>query len=415
MAEGENGLKTAPYQQQPTVVVAGGRPNYGLWMIGGGLLLGATAIGLVWALSSKGVTENLQDYSIQAYIVNPILPRGGLAEVEVIVKNESEVAQSPVFRLDMEGTGIFESWVEGSPQNVGSIAPGETVDVVIGYRLPADWGAGKQLNAQLMLIGIEGPVWNVNAGFVIQSDIEDGVIDVVSVVPTDSSLIVGATQKAEVEVTVSNESGSDLVRTFRLDLKGNNKATWLEGGDKLVSLPPGTSVFKLNRSVPTDWTEDQSPIAVKIQDIGEDGPIWGDVDGSDEYRIFTLLNEGADFQNEDNLIVTTKTPENGLISNGDAFSVTMDVTYKGGGAFLFGAGLKDGSEDGVWATAEAFLPSSTEWATVSIRMTGVFNSTLGSGRSIDMIKAVQTIGGPLNINGKDMIKADWDRDVYIVR
>jgi hypothetical protein len=414
MAEEEK-EQVAPYQAPAPVAVArGGIPWKPLAI--GGVIAGVTIGGLVWFFTRDKV-EILRDYEISVEIVDPIVPRGGLAQIDVTITNKSTETQNPVLRMDMWGTGIFESPIEGAPQAAGDILPEETVTVTISYTLPLDWGAGKNLNAQLLLYGISGPVWSVSAAFVIQSDSGDtGVLEIISVQPVNPSLVVGKAQLATVEVTVANNTSSNLLRTFRLDLKANNKLTWNDdGGLKPVSLPAGqTTTFQLSRSVPTDWTERQSPIAIKIMNIGEQTPFYGDVGGSDEFRVFTIFNEGAQFQNTENIIMTAKTPVDGILSNGKAFTVTMDVIYKGGGAFLFGAGLKDGSAKGVWATAEAILPSSLDWNTVSVTMTGVFYSALGSGRWIDMIKCIQEIDGALNIGGSDMIKADWDRDVFRV-
>ncbi|MFA5376672.1 MAG: hypothetical protein WC455_13070 [Dehalococcoidia bacterium] len=382
----------------------------------GGVVVAGIVGGVVWYFTRSGVSD-LVNYQISADIVDPIVPRGGLAQVDVTITNKSDKAQNPILRLDMWGTGIFETPIEGSPQAVGNIDPGDTVTVRIGYTLPATWGPGKKLNAQLMLIGVGDPVWSVSAGFAIQSDSGDtGILEIISVRAVNPSLVVGVDQSAQVEVVLKNNTNSSLLRTFRLDLKGVGKITWKdEDGLKWVSLPAGeTTTFTLSRKVPTDWTERQSPIAIKIMNIGETTPFYGDVGGSDEFRIFTLFNQGLQLQNTENLLMTAKTPINGLLSYGQRFTVTMDVIYKGGGAFLFGAGLKDGSENGVWATAEYILPSATDLATVSVTMEGIFYSSLGSGRWIDMLKAVQELDGSLNIGGKNMIKADWDRDVFRV-
>ncbi|MDD5547094.1 MAG: hypothetical protein PHO67_08090 [Candidatus Omnitrophica bacterium] len=411
MAEEEK----APAPSPPQAFIMRSAGGGILPLVVGGVVAGAIIGGVVWFVMRGGV-EDLTYFDISVEIVDPVLPRGGVAEVEVTITNKSESVQSPILRLDMWGTGIFESPIEGAPQSVGALQPGETANVIISYTLPGDWGPGKQLNAQLILLGVSGPVWTASAAFAIQSDTGDtGILEIVSVRAVNPSLVVGKVQQAQVEVIVNNSTQSNLLRTFRLDLIAENKLTPYEGQDKLISLPAGEpTTFTLSCNVPMDWTEQQSPVAAKIQNIGEEGPFWGDVGGSEEFEIFTLLNEGADFQDTENLIMTSKTPASGLLSNGQAFSVTMNVIYKGGGAFLFGAGLKDGSEDGVWATANALLPSSSDWATVSVTMTGVFYSTLGSGRSIDMIKAVQKVGGDLNIGGGGMIKADWDRDVFKV-
>ena len=410
MAEENKGASSQP----PAVLVMGSKGNSIPWLITGALGIGLVVGGVVWYFTKSNKSESLEDYDISVEIVDPIVPRGGLAQINVTLINNSTETQNPILRMDMGGTGILESPIEGAPQAVGDILPGETITTTISYTLPPDWGPGKKLNAQLILVGISGTVWNASAAFVVQSD--TGVLEIVSVTAINPSLVVGATQRAEIEVVLTNNTTSNLLRTFRMDLKGQNKLTWVDdGGDKQISLPSGeTTIFTLSREVPTDWTENQNPIAVKIQNVGEGGAFWGDVDGSDEYRIFTLLNEGIALQHTENLIMIAKTPVSGLLTNGQVFSVTMNVTYKGGGAFLFGAGLKDGSENGVWATAEALLPSSPDWTTVSVTMHGIFYSSLGSGRTIDMLKAVQEIDGDLNINGEGMIKADWDADVFKV-
>lgn len=414
MAE-ENKTAIVPYQP-PVIIAARGGVRWAPLVIGG-VIAGCAVGGLAWYLTRGHKVEVLRDFDISVEIVDPIVPRGGVAQIDVTITNKSTEVQNPILRMDMWGTGIFETPIEGAPQATGDIFPNETITVTISYTLPLTWGAGKKLNAQLILYGVSGPVWNVAAGFAIQSDSGDtGVIDIISVRPVNSSLIVGRVQRAEIEVILDNPTSSNLLRTFRLDLKGNNKLTWVDHGEeKLVSLPAGQrTTFSLSRPVPTDWTERQSPIAIKIQNVGESGPFYGDVGGSDPFKLFTLYNEGIQLQDRDNLIMTAKTPSNGLLSNGQSFSVTMNVIYKGGGAFLFGAGLKDGSSEGVWATAEVYLPSALNWTTVSVTMYGVFYSSLGSGRWIDMLKAVQKLDGGLYIDGKNMIKADWDRDVFRV-
>lgn len=72
-------------------------------------------------------------------------------------KNNGGSAMQPRFRIDIEGTGFWDSPLEGSWTTSPSAQPGQTVEVwCYSIPVPADWQSGKTLHAYVMLQGVEG-------------------------------------------------------------------------------------------------------------------------------------------------------------------------------------------------------------------------------------------------------------------
>lgn len=390
---------------QPAVIVSQGRGSIWNWLIGGLVLVGAGA-GIAWYFT-KGSSVSVSDYQLSVQILTPVVPRSGTVQIQVIITNNSESAQSPVLRFDMWPTG--HTPVEGSPQSAGSIDPGETVTVIMSYVLPSDWGGGTELNAQLMLIGVEGPVWDVVSGVTVQGD--TGIIEVVSVTPVNETLIAADTQPAKVTVVVSNSTPSSINRTFRLDLKGHNKATWYEGGTRTVNLAPGTNTgFVLSCDVPTDWGASNSPVAVKIMDIGESRIFYGDLDGSISYQLFTIVPISQLKAYSSESFIISQVPADRLVSNGQAISFTLGVKHIGGPK-SYKAGCYIKTESPYWITQDFDCALDENWTTYHVTVSGIFHSSLGSGRWIDELMAFlnANIGTPsVPARDQELLFANWD-------
>jgi len=287
-------------------------------LVGGGLAL-------AWVFKKKD-TIQLKDYTISVQSLTPTIPKGGIAQIEVIVTNKSEKTVEPSFRFDMWPASWGHTPVEGLPVSAGEIEAGGTATITISYDLPDDWGSGSNLNSQLMLLGLTSPIWTGN--FMIAQESQVVIPD--GVEPLNSPIIVGSREKCKVRVTITNLTASSVQRTFRMDLKKgadqlNPSPGWNNGVGKLVTLPPGQSDFELESiEVPADWGTSNSPVAIKIMDIGQTAIWYGDLGGSDVYRIFDLV-----MTEQEKYLRITSPGLNGFAKKcvpvGEAFSYTFTV------------------------------------------------------------------------------------------
>ena len=247
-----------------------------------------------WVLKgNKKDTVNLKDYTIVVTKLTPSIPKGGTAQIKVDITNKTGETLAPTLRFDMWPSSWGHSPIEGEPVSVGDIEAGETVSTTISYELPSDWGSG--LNSQLMLIGLEAPVWTgtftvTPEGQVIT--IDPGAEGVEAINPR---LVVGSRATAKVNAIVNNLTAAPISRSFRLDLKKgsdplNPAPGWNNGTRKAFTLQPGPNPLLLESiPVPADWGTSNSPVAAKIMDMGQTAIFWGDLGGSDVYRIFELV------------------------------------------------------------------------------------------------------------------------------
>ena len=412
MAEDKN-ITTSPGRN---LIMYMGRRSVWPWIVGGLCFAGAAAA-LAYYFTRERV--NISDYTISVDIVNPIVPRAGEAYINVSVTNNSTESVSPVLRFDMWPTG--HSPVEGSPQAVGNIEPGATKNFSMSYSLPSNWGAGTELNAQLMLIGVESPAWNVVSGFTVQGDIDAGTVIIVPdgssgggdgdlVTAVNPLLVAGAGIPAQVTLLVKNNSSSDLNRTFRLDLKANNKLTWHEGGTKAVRLLSGqVTEVTLQCGVPTDWGSSNSPVAIKIMDIGETAIFYGDLGGSAEYRIFKIIPKSTLKAYSGESFIMSQVPADRLVTNGQSISFTLGFQHIGG-AKNYKAGCYIKTESPYWITQSFSCPADESWTVRQVTVSGVFHSNLGSGRVIDELMAFMEANITPSVPARDeeLLLANWD-------
>ncbi len=322
---------------------------------------------------------------------------------------------------------------ETNQSDYSEILPaGQSGITTLSRHIPSDWG-GYIFDARVLISGgddtgsdLVDEIFNLACSEPQENPSEDE-IDVIdtSIEPVHYFIALG--EKAKVRITVANKESSTITKRYRLDIRTTapGMTQWCNGFWKSQTLAPNeTRDFELESVSSSNliWPSSDAvgwPVAAKIMIDGDQDPAWGQVSlsNSQPYQLFYVVpTNGVELQDENNLIITNIIPTDHKLSNGQSFSVTMRIIYKGGGReFLFGVGLKDGSANGVWAKTIGELPESIDWTTCLVTVNGIFNSTLGSGRSIDVIKAIQTIGAQLYISGQNMIKADWDRDVFVVR
>lgn len=98
----------------------------------------------------------------------------------------------------------------------------------------------------------------------------------------------------------------------------------------------------------------------------------------------------------------------------DLWGAVVSFTYIGPlTQVLVGVGLNiEGT--GVWASDVIEVGPNIYLTTYATAVESRFltGGWLGVGRTVDVLKALQTPTGSLNISGGGMILADWDRDVY---
>lgn len=100
-------------------------------------------------------------------------------------------------------------------------------------------------------------------------------------------------------------------------------------------------------------------------------------------------------------------------SNGQLFYASVEFEYMGpGGSFDIGIGVKY-TPYPTWAFTTVTLPPCAEHKWFSVSVQGVWNTDLGGGRKVDVLKFFQHAGGSRNISGTGFIEADWDGDVYV--
>jgi len=100
---------------------------------------------------------------------------------------------------------------------------------------------------------------------------------------------------------------------------------------------------------------------------------------------------------------------------GDPVLVKLSFDHIGLPVFTtVGIGLKL-EDQALWITRNVYIGPALFWRRVTVPLEGIFDPKgVGMNRRIDVLKAVQWRGQPLNISGEGMLIADWDRDVYAV-
>lgn len=97
---------------------------------------------------------------------------------------------------------------------------------------------------------------------------------------------------------------------------------------------------------------------------------------------------------------------------GEPFRAKLYVDYRGpGGRFDIGIGLK--YEPGAtWAVKSVYLGLEPVWATYEIIVEGTWDTQLTLNRRVDVLKFVQTEGGPRDIGGNGFIIAAWENSTW---
>jgi hypothetical protein len=306
MADGDRNTSVVPYQPQYIVI----QPGQSSGSSHTGAIVGVVAVVavvgvagyLIWYEFIRKKPDISKDFDPPVVtILTPTVPIGGTAKISVTMTNISTKIQNPVLRFDLWQALAGKSPKEGTETTVGDIAVGASKTIELDFVLPSDWTGGSTLNAQLVLIGNKGTIWAETGCIAVLEETQTFTID--SVTAINPVLLQGDVQTAKVTVAVTNNTSVPIVnRRFRLDLKRGPESeqltiSWNEGPITTVpSIPTGQSSFELDScAVPTGWSlaNNNSPIAIKIQDMVKGGAIYGDLNGSDAYRIFTLVTTAA--------------------------------------------------------------------------------------------------------------------------
>jgi hypothetical protein len=295
MANGDN-LPVVYHEQQPSIVryASGGGGGGNVVLAVGVVAVVAVAAGAIWYAVFRKEDSIKKYYSFKFKVLTPIVPVGGEVKVEVTIKNISTETQNPELRFDISPSSWGHTPKEGDSEFVGDMEAGEEVVYTISRVLYADWGAGTTIRGQLMLIGSDTPIWGPIDFAVVQSEFQTLIVE--SVEAVNPLLVAGAGARARVKVRLTNTTAAPIVRQFRLDLKvpliGN---TWIEYEPRTVgqtfSIPPGTSDIVLDSiPVPTNWGASDLLIAIKIMDLGMKAIFYGDLAGSEVYRLFKIVS-----------------------------------------------------------------------------------------------------------------------------
>ena len=358
----------------------------------------ATLVGVLLYEIFKPKGNLSSDFNISVVILTPEVPRSGVAKIQVTVENRTTKVQNPQLRFDMWPAN--HEPVEGPRVNVGNIPAsgdsGSTVELVMEYSLPGNWEPGTNLQAQLMLLGATAPVWNTASFGTVARETQVLVIDPVDgVVAVNPVLVQGSGVKATVNMTINNVTGSALTRTYRMDLKrhGIGTITWNEGSAdmKVFSIAPGSHTYQISCIVPPNWGVTESPVAVKIMNIGDGTIYWGDLIGSDSHRIFTIIPTSELIMVSGESFVESMVPVDRRVSRaGQAISFTMRYAHIGGAAnFKVAVWIKtnEGTSGGYWIGPQAFsVPQSSVSTRYTTVLSGQFKPTaLPVGRVIDCL------------------------------
>lgn len=174
----------------------------------------------------------------------------------VTFRNDSSATMAPRFRLDIQGTGTFDTVLEGTWFTSQPVLAGQIATITIqSVPVPSNWQNGKTFNAYVMLEGVSGH-WDVaNILFTVVKG--TGSITKISVVYNNNQSSINSGSRMSVQITWRNDSNSSSSPQFRVDIEGTGAFdTPIEGS--WVASPvaaPGQTVTVTAQSVPipTDW------------------------------------------------------------------------------------------------------------------------------------------------------------------
>jgi len=300
--------------------------------------------------------------------------------VQIIWKNAGTTSVTPRFRVDIQGTGLLDSPLEGQWVTSPAGTAGGTVTVTASsIAIPTDWQNGKTLHAYVMLDGVSGH-WDESSLLftVVKGGGGAGAVTKQSVVYNNNQSNINSGQAINVQITWKNPGTASITPRFRVDIKGTGTSdTPLEG--QWVTSPAGApnQVVTVNASsipIPTDWQNGKTLNAYVMLD-GVSGH-WDEAS-----MLFTVVKGGG------GAATLTASHSNGVCSY--SFSgfqpnatVTLTVTQTGGyvtkTANASGAGsgsFNDTDPSGNYTLRATDSAGNSATATFTISITGVGSVT----------------------------------------
>jgi len=343
---------------------------------------------------------------------------GQIITADVTWRNDSDVSLRPIFRLDAKSSTRM-TWREGSEKNAPSSAqPGATGTAVIEVALPGDWNDGT-VELKIQAIGTEPPYWAPHRMLEYVQDV--------------SNLSVTYSSRGEVL------PGDTLAATLRFTHRGQSISIWCGLGVAYARISGYNAPFSYFASQ-VNLLGDVTPTVYEVT-----VPITiPDVDGVLDAQRFISLSQPAINQQPPNDFglnawddgvwsINTRHEYSDLLAsyNGrpigstnidlydfSAISVELTFRHRGPAAVIVAAVGLNWAGTPFWVQAIVSLSDDASTHSYIMHMGNTFvspNNAVSVGRTIDTMKALQVVGGSLDIGGNGMLLADADRDVFTYR
>jgi hypothetical protein len=333
----------------------------GIVVIGGGLY--------VFYKKSKPATpieQLIQKLSVTYNGGDSRVAPGQALSVEIKFTNIGTSSITPRFRVDIEGTGLTDTPLEGSWVASPSVSAGQSAKLDLNSRaVPTDWKDGKEFKAYVVLEGKEGH-WDEAAIVFVVTVV--GTITKTSVVYNNGQTQVSTGAPVTAKITWVNNGTGPFQPRFRVDIEGTGlldsplEGQWVTS----PSVAPGQSqVVNANSiPVPTDWPGGKQLHAyVVLEGVGGH---W------DTSPLLTVAGGGGGAAGA--VSKTAIVYNNGSSSVSTGAPVTAKITWKNTGAAsiqprfrldIEGTGVLDSPLEGQWVTAPSLAAGQSQTLTIS--------------------------------------------------
>ncbi len=279
--------------------------------------------------------------------------------VQITWKNIGTTSLTPRFRVDIQGTGAFDSPLEGQWVTSPAVDAGQVVTVnASSIPIPTDWQDGKTLHCYVMLEGVSGH-WDTSSLLTVSKPPAGGIVKQ-SIVYNNGSASINSGQPIVVNITVKNTGTQALTGSFRVDIKGTGFADQPQEGPWVTSPSIGAgqiaTIIVSSIPIPTDWQDgktlhcyvmlegvsghwDESPILFIVVKVGVGAVTKLSVIYNSNQ---TNINSGWPI----NVLITWKNTGTGSIA--PRFRVDIQ-----------GTGFGDQPQEGPWVTSPAGAPGQT--------------------------------------------------------
>ena len=318
---------------------------------------------VVGAVTKQSVVYNNNQSNINS---------GQPISVQITWKNTGTSSVTPRFRVDIQGTGLFDTPLEGTWVDSPSVDAGATATIsVSSIPIPTDWQNGKTLNAYVMLDGVSGHWDEAPALFtVVKGGGAAGAITKQSVVYNNNQSNINSGQPISVQITWKNTGTASVTPRFRVDIQGTGlfdtplEGTWV---DSPAGSAGGTvTVTASSVAIPTDWQNGKTLNAYVMLD-----GVSGHWDTSS--ILFTVVAQGGGG-------VTGPVTKQSVVYNSNQSNINsgqpinVQITWKNTGTTninprfrvdIQGTGFTDTPLEGQWVTSPVVSPGQTVVTNVS--------------------------------------------------